>query len=118
MWNTTRHDCSPSWLAELQDRLTDVLPQDLGCTDLQQTDIRISGLWLRSIIWQLSTASGCLSSSTPEICMSFRYPIEIAKEVVAITTQSSHQALEILGIGLVSPLRLATHLVLDIQRNY
>lgn len=36
--------------------------------------------------------------------MTFRFPIEIAKDLVAVTTQFSKQSMEVHGIGLVSVL--------------
>ena len=101
VWNTNRQECPSSWLIQVQHHLTDAFPKDLACTDIQETDLRITQQWLRSIVWQLSTASGCLSSSTPDPFMSFTYPIDIAKQVVAITTKSSHHAMAVHGIGLV-----------------
>ena len=54
------------------------------------------------MVWQLSIANSCLSSSSPDAAMTFTYPIEIAKDLVAVTGQLSQQSMEIHGIGLVS----------------
>ena len=101
VWNTNRRECQSSWLTQIQHHLTDALPTNWPCTDIQETDLRITQQWLRSIVWQLSTASGCLSSSTADPFMTFTYPIDIAQQVVAVTTKSSHHAIAVRGIGLV-----------------
>lgn len=101
VWNTARSECSPTWLADLQRQLTEALPPELNCTEAQEADIRITQQWLRIVVWQMSTASGCLSSSSPDAFMSFTYPIDVSKEVVDITRQLSQRALEVHGIGLV-----------------
>ena len=101
VWNTARSECSVDWLANLQRQLNAALPQELNCTETQEADIRMSQQWLRINVWQMSTASGCLSSTSPDVFMSFTYPIEVSKEVVAISNRISRQALEIHGIGMV-----------------
>lgn len=54
------------------------------------------------MVWQLSIANGFLSSTSPDTSMTFRFPIEIAKDLVEVTRQFSKQSMEIHGIGLVS----------------
>lgn len=70
------------------------------------------------MVWQLSITNGFLSSTTPDTSMTFRYPIEIAKDLVEVTRQFSKQSMEVHGIGLVSislrpmstsPLQLSIH---------
>ena len=104
VWNTARSECSAVWLANLQRQLNEALPEDLKCMDSQEADLRISQQWLRIVVWQMSTASGCLSSASPDVFMSFTYPIEVSKEVVSVTTRLPRQSMEVHGIGLVSPL--------------
>lgn len=53
------------------------------------------------MVWQLSIANGFLSSTSPDTSMTFRFPIEIAKDLVSVTGQFSKQSLEVHGIGLV-----------------
>lgn len=102
LWNKSRSDCSTLWLAQLQRQLSEALPVYLNTTESQAADLRISQQWLRTMVWQLSIANGCLSSSSPDAAMTFTYPIEIAKDLVAVTGLLSQQSMEIHGIGLVS----------------
>ena len=54
------------------------------------------------MVWQLSIVNGFLSSSSPDASMRFTYPIEIAKDLVAVTNTISPISMEVHGIGLVS----------------
>jgi len=101
LWNKSRTDCSPFTLARLQQKLIEALPAFLNTTESQAADLRTSQQWLRTMVWQLSIANGFLSSSSPDTSMTFRFPIEIAKDLVAVTGQFSKQSMEIHGIGLV-----------------
>lgn len=102
LWNKTRTDCSTEWLAQLQRQLTQALPPYISVTDSQAVDLRISQQWLRTMVWQLSVKRGYLSSTTSESSMTFGYPIEIARELVAVIGEFSQQSMEVHGIGLVS----------------
>ena len=102
LWNKSRTDCSPFTLARLQQQLTEALPAFLNTTEGQAADLRTSQQWLRTMVWQLSIANGFLSSNSPDSSMTFRFPIEIAKDLVAVTGQFSKQSMEVHGIGLVS----------------
>ena len=102
LWNKSRTDCSTYWLAQLQRQLTEALPAYLDTTESQAADLRTSQQWLRTMVWQLSITNDFLSSNSPDGSMTFHYPIEIAKDLVAVTSQFSKQSMEVHGIGLVS----------------
>ncbi|MCJ1272426.1 hypothetical protein MMC21_000212 [Puttea exsequens] len=101
LWNKSRTDCSPFTLARLQQQLTEALPAFLHTTESQAADLRTSQQWLRTMVWQLSIANGFLSSTSPDSSMTFRFPIEVAKDLVAVTAQFSKQSMEVHGIGLI-----------------
>ncbi|KAL8748365.1 MAG: hypothetical protein Q9184_007356, partial [Pyrenodesmia sp. 2 TL-2023] len=104
LWNKSRTDCSTLWLAHLQKQLTQALPPALDCTETQAADLKTSQNWLRTIVWQLAITNGFLSSTASDSSMTFTYPIEIAKDLVAITSQLSQQSMEVHGIGLIEKL--------------
>lgn len=104
MWNKTRTDCSPAYLATLQKQLADVLPTYLNSTENQTADLRTSQQWLRTMVWQLSLQNGCLSSTNDDPSMTFQYPFEIARDLVSMTSQFSQQSMEVHGVGLASKL--------------
>lgn len=104
LWNKARVGCSTEWLARLQNQLSDALPAYLHCTESQAVDLRTSQQWLRTMVWQLSISHGYLSSAAQESAMSFKYPIEISRDLIAQSSGFSQGSMEIHGIGLVEKL--------------
>ncbi|KAL8924681.1 MAG: hypothetical protein Q9172_002583 [Xanthocarpia lactea] len=104
LWNKSRTDCSTFWLANLQTQLLQALPAVLDGTEAQAADLRTSQHWLRTIVWQLSITNGFLSSTSTDSSMTFGYPIEIAKDLVAVTSQLSQRSMEVHGVGLIEKL--------------
>jgi hypothetical protein len=104
LWNQARNDCSTAWLAQLQQRLSNAVPLRLSCTETQAADIVTTQQWLRTIIWQLSITNGYLSSTSSNASMTFRYPIDIAKDMMINVRELPLHALEVHGIGLIEKL--------------
>lgn len=103
LWNKSRTECSTAWLAQLQQQLVDALPSDLKTTEVQAADIRTTQQWLRVMVWQLSIANGYLSSTAPHSSMTFKYPIEVARDLIQDLKSLSLDSMEVHGVGLVSP---------------
>ncbi|KAF2230715.1 hypothetical protein EV356DRAFT_326838 [Viridothelium virens] len=101
LWNKTPQGCTSTWMAHLQTKLTKALPIYLHSTETQAVHLHTSQQWLRTVVWQLSISQGFLSSTAVENAMSFKYPIEIARDMMAATRQFSQQAMEIHGVDLV-----------------
>ena len=91
------------WLARIQQQLADAVPPDLlaKCSPIQQADLRVTQQWLRLIVWQLSTASGYLSSTATDESMQLLYPIKLSKDLWDTLQQIEVQAMDVHGIGLV-----------------
>ena len=53
-------------------------------------------------MWQLSISHGFLSSAAEDNALSFKFPIEVSREVVSSAASFSQTAYEVHGIGLVS----------------
>lgn len=104
LWNRAKSECSENFLLRLQTQLSDVVPPILECTENQAADIKITQHWLRCMVWQLSITNGYLSSTSPDLSMSFKYPIEIAKELIRDISKLSLQSMEVHGVGLVGNL--------------
>lgn len=104
LWNKARVGCTTEWLARLQQQLSDALPQYLQCTESQAVDLRCSQQWLRTMVWQLSISHGFLSSAAAENAMSFKFPIEVSRDLVQSASQFSQQAMEVHGVGLIEKL--------------
>ncbi|OQO12691.1 hypothetical protein B0A48_02154 [Cryoendolithus antarcticus] len=104
LWNKARTGCSTEWLAALQQQLSDALPVYLASTESQAVDLRCSQQWLRTMVWQLSISHGYLSSVASENGMSFKFPIEISRDMITAMSGFSQAAMEVHGIGLIEKL--------------
>lgn len=101
LWNKTKSECSTAWLADLQQKLTNALPPKLMSTESQAADIYSTQHWLRTMVWQLSIMNGYLSSSSTDSCMTFQYPIEIARDLIRDINALSQDSMEVHGVGLI-----------------
>ncbi|RLL94775.1 hypothetical protein CFD26_102538 [Aspergillus turcosus] len=101
LWNGTHATCSPESLIRLDQHICDAVPPDLELPDIPMADLRVSQQWLRTMIWQLSTTAGFLSSKASHPCMEFRYPLQIARDLSLATWKLSTQSMETHGIGLI-----------------
>lgn len=52
-------------------------------------------------MWQLCVSQGFVSSMSTEPAMTFKYPLEISRDLLSMTHQFSQQAMESQGVGLV-----------------
>lgn len=104
LWNKSETECSPSWLAELQLQLVEAVPQEMHTTEFQEADIRVTQQWLRTMVWQLSIANGCLSSGTDNVSMTFMYPISIATDLIGYVENLSAESIEVHGVGIIEKL--------------
>lgn len=102
LWNKVRTHANPTWIAQLQSQLSEALPAYLECTEVQAVDLRITQQWLRTMVWQLSVSQGLVSTVAAESGMTFKYPIEVSRDLLSLTHQFSQQAMEVHGVGLVS----------------
>jgi hypothetical protein len=102
LWNKVQTHGNPSWIAQLQGQLTEALPAYLDCTESQAADLRITQQWLRTMMWQLCVSQGLVSSVAADNTRTFKYPIEVSRDLLSMTHQFSQHAMEVHGVGLVS----------------
>jgi hypothetical protein len=103
LWNLSvaNSAASPESLIHLQDTLKSALPDVSDRTEIQQADLLVSRQWLKTIVWQLCVSKGLLSSSPTHECMSFHYPVTIARDVVFVSQLLPTEAFEANGIGIL-----------------
>ncbi|KAF7179666.1 hypothetical protein CNMCM7691_008715 [Aspergillus felis] len=101
LWNGTHATCSRESLILLDKHICEAVPPDLELPDIPMADLRVSQQWLRTMIWQLSTTAGFLSSKASHPCMEFRYPLQIARDLSLATWKLSTQSMETHGVGLI-----------------
>lgn len=100
MWNDKRFPVESEWMSRTHHRLCSVLPPRLNCSEVQEADILVSQQWLRTILWQLSTSRLLLSSNSSDQFLRFSFPINISRDLLAITKRMSPETMEVHGIGI------------------
>lgn len=101
LWNKACSNCSPDYLASLQKQLSYALPSYFNSTKSQPAELYISQQWLRNIVWQLSVFNSSLSSGSDNLCMTFQNPVNISRELIALTTSFSQHSKNVHGVDLV-----------------
>ncbi|KAF6826341.1 hypothetical protein CPLU01_09708 [Colletotrichum plurivorum] len=74
--------------------------------DTQKANLRVTQLWLRIIIWQLRLRLGYLvaEESTAGASMTYRYPLEVARDLVLSTRDLPTDSIKVHGVGLTEKL--------------
>lgn len=104
LWNRVHSHANHAWISQLQTQLTEAVPAYLECTEAQAVEIRVTQHWLRAMSWQLCVCQGLVSSVANEHCMTFKYPIDVSRDLLTMTHQFSPQSMEVHGARLVSSL--------------
>jgi hypothetical protein len=102
LWNRVHTHASPTWIAQLQTQLSEAVPAYLECTEAQAVEIRVTQQWLRATVWQLCVCQGLVNSVSNDASITFKYPIQISRDLLTMTQQFSQPAMEVHGAGLVS----------------
>jgi hypothetical protein len=106
-WNEVRSSSDASWLAQVQEQLSQQVSMYLGCRESQEVEIHITKAWLQIMVWQLCVRKHFLSSTATNPVMTFDYPIEVSRELVSTLPRFSQKASEVHGVGLVSAYSLS-----------
>lgn len=104
VWNKVRTLANPTWTAQVQNQLSEALPSYFDCTESQAVELRVTQQWLRTMLWQLCVSQGLVSSVAADHSMTFKYPIEISRDLLSMTHQFSQHAMEVHGVGLIEKL--------------
>ena len=102
IWNQVHTRANATWIAQLQQQLSEAVPAYLLCTEAQAVEIRVTQHWLQAMVWQLPVRDIPMSSVGQDSPMNFQFPIKISKDLLTMTHQFSQPAMEVHGAGLVS----------------
>lgn len=103
VWNrgyNTR--ASAAWITQVHIQLSKAIPARFEYTEVQKVRFHITKQWLRAKIWQISVLEGLVTSVSDNILFTFRYPIDIARDLFPIVQRSTQQAREVHSAVLVS----------------
>ncbi|KIM92954.1 hypothetical protein OIDMADRAFT_173626 [Oidiodendron maius Zn] len=103
LWNlsSTDSDVSPHCFIQLQNTLEVALPQVFRRTDVQKADLFVTRQWLKAMVWRLCLFRKLLSSGTANECMTFNYPIAIARGIAVVSSILPTKAFEVNGVGIL-----------------
>lgn len=104
LWNQSVQGTNPGWIVDLQKQLAGALPRYLSSTETQAVDLKTSQHWLQVMIWQLSISHRLLSSAASDASLTFHYPVELSRSLLAETSTFPRQSMEVHGIGYVKKL--------------
>ncbi|KAF2007079.1 hypothetical protein P154DRAFT_481047 [Amniculicola lignicola CBS 123094] len=102
VWNASQQHCSKDWLLGLERDIRTALPPFLTGTlsNEQVANLRVSQLWLRIKLWELFPRFGFLSSDSVYECLTFRYPIVVASELMVLAMKLPIGSLQTHGVGM------------------
>lgn len=100
VWNGSRQECSKEWLLGLERDVRTALPVTLPVSNEQIANLRVSQLWLQIKLWELFPRFGFLSSESVYECLTFRYPITLARDLSILTMKLPVGSLQIHGVGM------------------
>lgn len=115
MWNGASPECSKEWLLGLERDVRTALPTVLNVSNEQIANLRVSQLWLRIKLWELFPRFGFLSSESVYECLTFAYPVVLARDLVVVAMKLPVGSLRVHGVGLVCsnhPTYHPTHTIL------
>jgi SP family general alpha glucoside:H+ symporter-like MFS transporter len=106
VWNGSTEDCSKEWLLQLERDVRTALPMVLAISNEETANVRISQFWLQIKLWELFPRFGYLSTESVYDCLTFRYPILVARDLTTLSMKLPIQSLQIHGVGMVRCSRL------------
>jgi SP family general alpha glucoside:H+ symporter-like MFS transporter len=102
VWNGGSTEvCSKEWLLQLERDVRTALPMILEISNEETANVRISQFWLQIKLWELFPRFGYLSTESTDDCLTFRYPILVARDLTILSMKLPIQSLQIHGVGMV-----------------
>lgn len=102
VWNGCEQACNKDWLLRLEHELRTALPPILEVSNEETANVRISQFWLQIKLWELFPRFGFLSTESEHECLTFGYPIVVAKDLVILAMKLPIKSLRVHGVGMVS----------------
>ncbi|CBX91037.1 hypothetical protein LEMA_P060710.1 [Plenodomus lingam JN3] len=100
VWNGSTRDCSKDWLLRLEHDVRTVVPPVLHVSNGEIANIRVTQFWLQIKLWELFPRFGFLSTESVYECLTFRYPIVIARDITVLAMKLPLSSLQLHGVGM------------------
>jgi hypothetical protein len=95
---------SPAYITDVEGKVNSALGSGFGLYDTQKANLRVTQLWLRLVIWKLRLRLGYLVEDSYQHSMTFRYPMDIAKELMLSTRDLPASSFTVHGVGMIEKL--------------
>jgi hypothetical protein len=95
---------SPAYINDVEGKVNSAIGSGFGLYDTQKTNLRVTQLWLRLVIWKLRLRLGYLVEESYQHSITFRYPIDIAKELMLSTRDLPMSSFIVHGVGMIEKL--------------
>lgn len=106
---------SPAMLDAAERCVNAAVPARFPFRDVQKANLRITQLWLRIVIWQLRLRLGQLTDVSHRRSLTYRYPLDVARELVLSTRDLATRAMAVHGVGLTEKLFDIASAVVDVM---
>lgn len=100
VWNGSPLDCSKDWLLRLESDVRYALPSNLDVSNEEIANIRVSQAWLQIKLWELFPRYGFLSTESVYECLTFRYPILVARNLTILAMKLPFVSFQVHGVGM------------------
>lgn len=105
---------SPEYLNYVETQVNAALDSKSNFHDTQKANLRVTQLWLRVIIWKLRLHLGHLVEESYQHSLTFRYPIDIAKELMLSTRDLPASSFQVHGVGMTEKLFDIASVLVDV----
>lgn len=95
---------SSEYLNYIETQINTALDSNSDFHDTQKANLRVTQLWLRVVIWKLRLHLGHLVEESYQHSLTFRYPIDIAKELMLSTRDLPISSFQVHGVGMTEKL--------------
>lgn len=95
---------STEYINDVEAKVNSALGSGFGLHDTQKANLRVTQLWLRVVIWKLRLHLGYLVEESYQHSVTFRYPINIAQELMLSTRDLPKSSFKVHGVGMTEKL--------------
>lgn len=95
---------TPEAMNTIEIKVNSALSPVIDLRDTQKANLMVTQLWLRVTIWQLRLHLGYLVEESYQHSLTFRYPIDVAKDLILSTRDLPTTSFKVHGVGMTEKL--------------
>ncbi|KAK0649906.1 hypothetical protein B0T16DRAFT_457269 [Cercophora newfieldiana] len=106
--------CPPNFLHGVEASINAAVRSTDLLHDTQKANLRVTQLWLRTVIWQLRLRLGHLQQESERESLTYSYPLVIARELILSTRDLAVGSMAVHGVGLTEKIFDIASAVVDV----